>query len=159
VDVYGAFKSGIRGLSLVAGAPACPTKYNDGEIEVEDYVAALESYLTTSKKGAPKKWWSTEVIKLLLELHLDYSKDYGTVKQGIGFLDEKKADQKSKYERDQKNREDMLAKKRAQEEEERLEAAKNRKIVAEQSIRMADCFEKLANNVNDPCRRVILVVS
>jgi hypothetical protein len=37
VDLYGAFKSGIRGLSLVAGAPACPTKYNDGEIEVEDY--------------------------------------------------------------------------------------------------------------------------
>jgi hypothetical protein len=32
------------------------------------------------------------------------------------------------------------------EEEEQLEAAKNRKIVAEQSIRMADCFEKIANN-------------
>jgi hypothetical protein len=44
----------------------------------------------------------------------------------------------------------MLAKKRAQEEEERLEAAKNRKIVAEQSIRMANCFEKLANNANAP---------
>jgi hypothetical protein len=40
----------------------------------------------------------------------------------------------------------MLAKKRVQEEEERLEAAKNRKIVVEQSIRMADYFEKIANN-------------
>jgi hypothetical protein len=44
----------------------------------------------------------------------------------------------------------MLAKKRAQEEEEWLEAAKNRKIVAEQSIRMADCFERIANNANAP---------
>ncbi len=40
----------------------------------------------------------------------------------------------------------MLAKKRALEEEERLEAAKNRKIVAELSIWMADCFEKIAKN-------------
>jgi hypothetical protein len=102
VDLYSTFKNGIRGLSLVAGATACATKYNDSEIEVEDYVASLESYLTT-KKGSPKKWWSTEVIKLLLELHLDYSKDYGIGKQGIGFLDEKKAEQKSKYKRDQKN--------------------------------------------------------
>jgi hypothetical protein len=67
-------------------------------------------------------------------------------KQGVAFLDDKKADQKSKYERDHKNCEDMLARKQAQEEEERLEVAKNRKIVVEQSIWMADCFEKIANN-------------
>jgi hypothetical protein len=65
VDVYSAFKTGIRGLSLVVGVPACPMKYNNNEIEVKDYVASLESYLTTTK-GPPKKWWSTEVIKLLL---------------------------------------------------------------------------------------------
>jgi hypothetical protein len=40
--------------------------YDDGDSEVEDFVASLESYLT-SKKGSPKKWWSTEVIKLLLK--------------------------------------------------------------------------------------------
>jgi hypothetical protein len=145
VDMYSAFKNGIRGLSVVVGAPKCPIKFDNDAGEVEDFVNALEAHLTT-KKGSPKKWWSTEVIKLLLELHIDYSKDFGIGSQGVAFLEEKKADQKSKYERDQKNREDMLAKKRALEEEERLEAAKNRKIVAEQSIRMADCFEKIANN-------------
>jgi hypothetical protein len=92
------------------------------------------------------RWWSTEVIKLLLELHLDYTKDFSVGKQGVAFLDSKKADQKLNYERDQKNCEDMLVKKQAQEEEEQLEAAKTRKIVAEQSIQMADCFEKIANN-------------
>jgi hypothetical protein len=92
------------------------------------------------------RWWSTEVIKLLLERHLDYTKDFSVGKQGVAFLDSKKADQKLNYERDQKNCEDMLVKKQAQEEEEQLEAAKTRKIVAEQSIQMADCFEKIANN-------------
>jgi hypothetical protein len=112
---------------------------------VEDFVKPLEETLTT-KKGSPKKWWSTEVIKLLLELHIDSSKHFGVGFQGVALLEEKKANQKSKYERDQKNCEDMLAKKRALEEEERLEAAKNRKIVAELSIWMADCFEKIAKN-------------
>jgi hypothetical protein len=110
--MYSAFKNGIRGLSVVVGAPTCPTKFDDDASEVEDFVKALEAHLTT-KKGSPKKWWSTEVIKLLLELHIDYSKDFGIGSQGVAFLEEKKADQKSKYERDQKNCEDILAKKRA----------------------------------------------
>jgi hypothetical protein len=42
----------------------------------------------------------------------------------------------------------MLAKKRAQEEEEWMEVAKNRNFVAEQSIWMADCFEKNSNNTS-----------
>jgi hypothetical protein len=91
MDLYGAFKNGIGGLSVALGAPKCPAKYDDGDVEVEAFAASLESYLI-SKKGSPKKWWSTQVIKLLLELHLDYTKDFGIGKQGVAFLDYKKAD-------------------------------------------------------------------
>ncbi len=50
------------------------------------------------------------MIKLLLKLHLDYTKDFSVGKQGVAFLDSKKADQKLNYERDQKNCEDILVK-------------------------------------------------
>jgi hypothetical protein len=63
-----------------------PAKCNDGDVAEEDFVASLESSVTT-KKGSHKKCWSTEVIKLLLELHLDYTKDFGMGKQGVAFLD------------------------------------------------------------------------
>jgi hypothetical protein len=112
VDMYSAFKNGIRELSVVVSAPKCLIKFDNDASEVEDFVNALDAHLTT-KKGSPKKWWSTEVIMLLLELHIDYSKDFGIGSQGVAFLEEKKVDQKSKYERDQKNHEDILAKKRA----------------------------------------------
>jgi hypothetical protein len=35
-------------------APECPTKYDDGDVEVEDFVSSLEFYII-SKKGTPKK--------------------------------------------------------------------------------------------------------
>ena len=46
---------------LVVSAPKCPTKYVDGDDEVEDFAASLKAHLS-SKKGLPKKWWSIEVI-------------------------------------------------------------------------------------------------
>jgi hypothetical protein len=115
--MYSGFKNGIRGLSLLVGAPKCPTKYIDDDVEVGNYVASLFHHLTT-KKGIPKKWWNIEVVQLLLELHLQHTKEFGAGKQGVAFIEAKKEEQKSKYEKDQKNRESELARKRLQEEKE-----------------------------------------
>jgi hypothetical protein len=50
VDMHSTLKNGIRGLLLVEGAPKGPTTYVDGDDEVEDFAASLESPLS-SKKG------------------------------------------------------------------------------------------------------------
>lgn len=52
---------------------------------------------------------------------------------------------KSKFEKDQKNREAELALKRKKEEEEQQEAAKNRKMVAESSVMLCST---LGNTLN-----------
>lgn len=51
----------------------------------------------------------------------------------------------------------MLAKKHVQNEEEKLVVAKTRKIIAEQSIWMAGCFEKLASNASDNTSKLVLM--
>ncbi len=52
VDLYSVIKNGIRGILLVTGTPKFPAKYFNGNDELEDYAAALESHLS-SKKGLP----------------------------------------------------------------------------------------------------------
>ncbi len=77
VKLYSGFKNGIRGLSLVAGAPKCPDKYVEDDVSVNNFIVSLHSFLSSNKK-VPKKWWSVEVVRVLLQLHLTYAKDYGT---------------------------------------------------------------------------------
>jgi len=154
VEVYSAFKNGIRGLSMLVGAPKCPSNVDVDATEFDNYVANLLEFLLSNKK-IPKKWWSFEVAKLLLQLHLKSVKEFGSGVQGASFLDNKKNATKSKFEMDQKNRETELARKRALEEEERKEAATNRKEVAQQSKRIADCLERMcAPSTQDVSRAV-----
>jgi hypothetical protein len=154
VDFYSAFKNGIRGLSMLVGAPKCPSNVDVDATEFDNYVANLLEFLLSNKK-IPKKWWSFEVAKLLLQLHLKSVKEFGSGVQGASFLDNKKNATKSKFEMDQKNRETELARKRALEEEERKEAATNRKEVAQQSKRIADCLERMcAPSTQDVSRAV-----
>ncbi len=54
----------------------------------------------------------------MLQLHLEYVKDFGGSQQGISFIESKKQQNKSKFITDQQNRETELARKRAVEEEE-----------------------------------------
>ncbi len=90
----------------------------------------LNEFLISYKK-VPKKWWSPKDVRLLLELYLEMAKDFGLSRQDKIF----------QHLRMIKKHESKLAKKRLAEEEEQKEAAKNQKIVAEQSTHMADCFE------------------
>jgi hypothetical protein len=117
VELYSGFKNGIHGISLIVGAHKCPASFVNDDTEVNNYIQNLQEYLLNSKK-IPKKWWSSEVVQLLLQLHLEYVKDFGGSQQGISFIESKKQQNKSKFITDQQNRETELARKRAVEEEE-----------------------------------------
>jgi hypothetical protein len=65
VEFYSAFKNGICGLSMLVGAPKCPSNVDVDATEFDNYVANLLEFLLSNKKS-PKKWWSFEVAKLLL---------------------------------------------------------------------------------------------
>jgi hypothetical protein len=58
-------------FSLVVGAPKHTTKYDGGDVET-----LLLHWSPISKKQTSNEWWSSEVIELLLELHLEYTKDF-----------------------------------------------------------------------------------
>jgi hypothetical protein len=66
--------------------------------------------------------------------------EFGSGKQSALWLLEKSLEHKSKFETDQKKFLDKLARKRKAEEEERLDAAKNRKQVAEASAQLFGHF-------------------
>ena len=132
-EFYSAFKNGICGLSMLVGAPKCMSNVDVDATEFDNHVANLLEFLLSNKKS-PKKWWSCEVAKLLLQLHLKSVKEFGSGVQGASFLDNKKQVTKSKFEMDQKNWENKLVWKCTAEEEAHLEAAKNQKMVAESSI-------------------------
>jgi hypothetical protein len=126
-------------------SPKCPDEVKDDDDSVDGYVvASLELLLSDSKKFHPWKWWNLSVVRMLLASHLNHLKAFGNSKQDASWLEKQKIKAKSKFELDQKNREDKIARKRAVEEHERMEAAKNRKVVAEASDRLVSCFEAVA---------------
>jgi hypothetical protein len=93
-------------------------------------------------------------VELLLKLHMDYVKDFGSDKQSANWIAKKAVEHRNKFARDQRNREAELARKRAAEEEEHKEAAKQRKAVAESSVEMVSVFRQLveaprSNNVDE----------
>jgi predicted HTH transcriptional regulator len=139
---------------MLVGAPKCPSSIDVDATEFDNYVANLVEFLLNNKK-IPKKWWSFEVAKLLLQLHLKSVKEFGSGVQGASFLENKKQVTKSKFEMDQKNWETKLARKRALEEEEQKEAATNCKEVAQQSKRIADCLERMSAPSTQDVSRVI----
>ncbi len=150
VELYSALKQGIRNLSLQEGYAKCPTSLVEGDESGDEYVNTLFELLTSdSKKFQPKKWWSPQVTGLLLSCHLEYNEPFGNGKQNAAWLENQKVAAKSKFEIDQKNRKDEIARKRAvEEEEERKEAAKNR-MVAESTAQLVSCLERLSGNNNN----------
>jgi hypothetical protein len=111
VEMYSAFKQGVRSLSLVPGAPKCPSSAADEEA-IGFYVQNLFQLLTSdTKKYQPKKWWSVEVMSLLLCLHLSYMKSFGNGDQTLAWLEMEGVEAKGKFETDQKNREAEIARK------------------------------------------------
>ena len=145
VELYSALKLGIRCLSVKSDSPKCPDEIKDDDDSVDIYVEALlQLLLSDSKKFQPRKWWSLSVVRMLLYCHLHHLKAFGNSKQDASWLEKQKVVTKSKFELDQKNQEDEIARKRAIEENERMEAAKNRKAMAEASDRLVSCFEAMA---------------
>ena len=78
-------------------------------------------------------------------LHLEYLKGYGSDNQNVEWLISKAEKAKGKFDTDQKNREAELKLKRQREEEEQLEAAKNRKLVAESSVKLTATLDKFSD--------------
>jgi hypothetical protein len=153
--MYSCFKLGIRNLSLLDKSKKCPNTFEKGVPALDEYVASLYNILTSdAKKYKSKKWWRLDVVELLLRLHLDYVADFGSEKQSANWITEKAVEHRNKFETDQRNREAELGRKRAAEEEERKEAAKQRKAVAESSVEMVAVFRQLveaprSNNVDE----------
>ncbi len=146
VELYSALKQGIRSLSLKDGAPKCPSMLIDGDKAGDDYVSKLyEVLISDSKKFQPKKWWSPDVTRQVLAHHLDYTKAFGNGAQDASWVRTQKAAVRSKFEVDQKNWEVEIARKHAIEGK---EAAKNRKLLADNSSKLVECLERSLSRDN-----------
>jgi hypothetical protein len=105
VELYSAFKQGVRSLSLVPGAPKCPSSFlEENEEATTFYVQNFFQLLTSdTKKFQPWKWWSVDVTPMLLCLHLSYMKLFGNGNQTLAWLEMKGVATRGKFELDQKN--------------------------------------------------------
>ena len=144
VELYSSFKLGIHNLSLLDKVKKCPATFDKGDDAVNEYAVSLLNLFTSdTKKYKSKKWWRLDVVELLLKLHLEYIAEFGSEKQSANWIAEKAVEHKNKFEMDQRNREAELARKRAAEEDERRDAAKQRKAVAESSVELVAAFKQL----------------
>jgi hypothetical protein len=123
----------------------CPVEYVAGDEVVGEYVEALNNLLCSdAKKYQLKKQWSCGVIELLLQMHIAYTSEFSGGAQTAGWLSGKATAHQTKFETNQKNRLDELAEKRKAEEDKRIDAAKNRKAVAEASAQLVQAFQQYA---------------
>jgi hypothetical protein len=152
VEMYGVLKKGIRNLSLLPGAPKCPKSYLSAtDTEISEYANSLYSLLISDKKYMPKSWWSVAVVTMLLALHLEHTSQFAAGEQSLEWLDGKSVACRTKFEKDQKNREAELKLKRQKEEDEHEEAAKNRKLVVESSQKLTNTLDKFSNAFAASC--------
>jgi hypothetical protein len=85
----------------------------------------------------PKCWWSAEsCIHVIGTSPLVYTSQFAAGEQSLEWLDGKFAAARTKFEKDPKNHEAELKLKWQKEEEQQQEAAKNRKLVAQSSIKL-----------------------
>jgi hypothetical protein len=141
----GPFKVGIRNLSVVDKEKKCPVEYKARDDAVAEYVEAFNILLCSdTKKYNSKKWWSHGVVELLLPMHIGYTSEFSGGPQTAGWLSGKATAHKTKFDTDQKNQLDELAKKRKAEEEERIDVAKNRKAVAEAHAQLVKAFQQFS---------------
>jgi hypothetical protein len=144
VELYSAFKAGLQTLSVLPNSPKCPSSVSAAnQEESEFYIKSLHSLLLSDKKKfQPSKWWSFEVVNLLLVLHLEHMKGFGSDNQSVEWLLGKAKKAKGKFKMDQKDWKVEIARKRKLKEEAK-EAAQNRKVVAKSSAKMCQTLEGL----------------
>jgi hypothetical protein len=147
VELYSTFKQAIRALSTTKGAAKCPSEFISGDPTTDMFVAQLlAAIISDSKKFQLRKWWSGEIVSMLLHLHLKYMWDFSNGKQNVSWLEGKAAEHRGEFDSDQKNCETELAQKHAVKEQEHVDAAKNRKIVAESSVKLVECMEMMTSS-------------
>jgi uncharacterized protein YqeY len=145
VDLYSSFKLGIRHLSVQDTEKKCPIIYTKGDDCCNEYVEALKNLLGSDvKKYNSKKWWSRGVVEMLLPMHIGYTSEFSSGQQTAGWLSEKATAHKTKFDMDQKNWLKELSKKRRDKEEEHLDAAENRKAVAEAYAQLVQAFQQFS---------------
>jgi len=130
VDLYSAFKVGIRNLSVLDKEKKCSVVFVKGDDAVEEYMESLNNLLCSDmKKYNSKKWWSRGVVELLLPMHLAYTSEFSGGPQTAGWLSDKATAHKTKFETNQKNRLDELAKKGRQRRRSGLMRRKIKKLL------------------------------
>jgi ATP-dependent 26S proteasome regulatory subunit len=123
-------------------------------------VEAINNRLVLDRKYQSKKWWIPDVVEILLPLHLAYNSEFSEGQQTAGWLSEKATVHKSKFETNQKNLLNDLAKKRKAEEDETasehlVEAFKQFKTPPAQAENVtAMVGEKLAAIKNDTMQEI-----
>ena len=126
-------------------------EYKAGDDAVAEYVEALNNLLCLdAKKYNSKKWWSRGVVELLLPMHIGYTSEFSGGAQTAGWLSGKATAHQTKFETNQKNRLDELGEKRKAEEDKRIDAAKNRKAVAEASAQLVQAFQQFSTPPAQP---------
>jgi hypothetical protein len=87
-------------------------EYKVGDDAMAEYVEALNNLLCSDgKKYNSKKWWSHGVVELLLPMHIGYTSEFSGGPQTAGWLSGKATAHKTKFDTNQKNRLNELAKK------------------------------------------------
>ncbi len=90
VDLYGAFKLGIRNLSVLVKEKKCPTEFEKGDEACGQYVEALNNLLGSDARNyMSKKWCSQDAAEMLLPLHLAYTNEFVGGQKAAGWLDMK----------------------------------------------------------------------
>jgi len=83
-----------------------------------------------------KKWWSWVVMEMLLLMHLAYTSEFSGGQQTAGWKDEKATAHKTKFETNQKNWLEDLAKKRGRLRKRSKLTEKKTKTVVEASAQL-----------------------
>jgi hypothetical protein len=103
VELYSAFKQAIWVLSTTKGAAKCPSEFIIRDSTTDMFVAQLLATITLdSKKFWPRKWWSGELVSMLLHLHLKYMQNFSSSKLNASWLEGKAVEHRRKFDSDQK---------------------------------------------------------
>jgi hypothetical protein len=152
-ELYSALKSGICLLSVLNKELLCPTFIETAnEEEFITYASKLyESLLSKPKTFKPRKWWSLEVVQLLLKLHVQSQYVYGLAKQDAATLAKAnraiKEATKGKKAIDDQNREEAIKKQRKIEEEDRIKNSQQRDKMVESSSKLVDVFQSISSHI------------
>ncbi len=126
VELDSAFKQSIWALSTTKGAAKCPSKF----------IAEIQPPICSSLNSWPSHPAARNSNQEFQYLHLKCMRVFSSGAQNASWMEGKAVEQRGNT--DQKNHDNELAWKHSVNDVECLEAAKNRKIVAESSIKLVE---------------------